>query len=74
MNGTNSLSILLFWCLQSGPLVAVFYPAYFLFTNFIILNLVIASALEQFVVRDSEKRSLQRRRAIREVAAKQVRC
>lgn len=62
-----------FPCPQSAPIVALFYAGYFMATNYIILNLIVASVLEQFVVRDSEKRALQRRQAIRRAANAQVR-
>ncbi len=58
--------------LQLAPIVAVFYAAYFLVTNYIILNLIIGTVLEQFIVRNQEKRKLQRRAAIRTAANLQV--
>ena len=60
--------------LQLAPIVAVFYAAYFLATNYIILNLIIGTVLEQFIVRNEEKRKLQRRDAIRTAANLQVPC
>jgi Ion transport protein len=62
----------LFLHLQSAPIVALFYALYFLATNFILLNLIVAAVLEQYSVRDSEKRALQRRAAIRSAANTQV--
>lgn len=58
--------------MQSAPIVAVFYAFYFLATNFILLSLIVAAVLEQYSARDSEKRALQRRQAIRRVANTQV--
>lgn len=58
---------------QAAPIVALFYALYFLVTNFVLLNLIVAAVLEQYSVRDGEKRALQRRAAIRRAANTQAR-
>ena len=57
-------------CTQTS---AIFFCLCFILTSFVVLNLIIPVVLEQFELRDSHKRELQRREVLSALAHKQVR-
>ena len=65
--GPDTLHLL---CMQTA---AISFVLCFVLTSFVVLNLIIPVVLEQFELRDSHKRSLQRREVLSALAHKQVR-
>lgn len=58
---------------QPAPVVAVAYCFFYLGTNYVLGSLLLAGVLEQWNVKDSESRRLQRRTIIRKLHTAQVR-
>ncbi len=57
---------------QPAPVVAAAFCLYYLATNYVLGSILLAGILEQWNVKDSESRRLQRRTIIRELHSAQV--
>ena len=57
---------------QSAPVVAAVFCFFYLTTNYVLGSLLLAGILEQFNVKNSEARRLQRRAIVRKLHSAQV--